>query len=95
MSEEQNKKAADNHKDAPGVAKRFSNVRGWLERNIPGHVNTVIFGLLGLLVAFIYLTYGLWQTLIFSIIVLLGIGFGQWLDGDPKIFNVIRALFNR
>ena len=64
----------------------------WIERIAPGHVNAVLGGFAGLIVALMVFVVGLWQTLFVCALVVVGVAVGQYLDGDPKIVNMLRSL---
>ncbi len=57
----------------------------------PGHGNAILWGFIGFLAAILIFILGFWQTLFIAFLVLIGVAFGQYLDGDPKI---VRALMN-
>ena len=59
-------------------------------RIAPGHEHAVLGGLFGLVFAVLFFVIGFWQTLLVALLVFIGIAFGQYLDGDPKIINFIR-----
>ena len=64
----------------------------WVERIAPGHVNAVLGGLAGLIVALLVFVVGFWKTLFVCALVVVGVAVGQCLDGDPKIVNKLRQL---
>ena len=64
----------------------------WIERIAPGHVNAVLGGFAGLVVALMVFVVGFWQTLFVCALVVIGVAVGQCLDGDPKIVNMLRNL---
>ncbi len=57
----------------------------------PGHGNAILWGVIGFLAALLIFVLGFWRTLFIAFLVLVGVAFGQYLDGDPKI---VRALMN-
>ncbi len=57
----------------------------------PGHGNAILWGVIGFLAALLIFLLGFWRTLFIAFLVLVGVAFGQYLDGDPKI---VRALMN-
>lgn len=65
----------------------------WFDGVAPGHGNAVLFGIAGLAVALVILFVGFFQALLIAVLVLAGVAFGQWLDGDPVIVNGIARLF--
>lgn len=82
-----------------GAAKKHASsvvrdLRAWLEDTFPGNVNAVIFAVLGLIVALLLFMIGLWRTLVLVVLVVLGVAFGQYLDGDPKIVRFFTTLFS-
>ena len=80
---------------APQKSKLSSAMRnpsGWLQGSFPGHEHAALGGLVGLVLALCVFLVGFWQTLFVSVLVVVGIAVGQYLDGDPKIINFIRRL---
>ena len=59
-----------------------------------GHVNAVVFGFLGFVLAVMLFCIGLWQTLVIALLVACGVAFGQYLDGDPRIVRFVGRLFD-
>ena len=66
---------------------------GWVARTFPGHTHAVLGGIAGLLAAVLIFVWGFWQTLFVALLVFVGVALGQYLDGDPKIINFLRAFF--
>jgi uncharacterized membrane protein len=64
----------------------------WIETRFPGHGNAIFFGLVGLAAAILIFSLGFWRTLLIAVLVVAGVAFGQYLDGDPRIVNVFRRL---
>lgn len=60
-----------------------------------GHDYALLGGLAGLIVAILMFTVGFWQTLVIVLLVLVGVAVGQLIDGDPKIINFVRNLFEQ
>lgn len=71
-----------------------SAARGWVVRTFPGHENAFLGGLLGFVAAILVFAIGFWQTLFVALLVLVGVGVGQQMDGDPKLWNAVRQLFS-
>lgn len=67
-----------------------SGLNGLLARIAPGHEHAVLGGICGLVFAVLFFVIGFWKTLFVALLVVVGIAFGQYLDGDPKIVNLIR-----
>lgn len=67
----------------------------WLNGWFPGHGNSVLFGVVGLLVALLVFKIGIWRSFVVLVLVVGGIAFGQYLDGDPKILRFIRDILSR
>lgn len=59
----------------------------------PGHGNEIFFGLVGFLAAVLFFVVGFWQTLAIVLLVIVGVAFGQWVDGKPTILNAVKRLF--
>ena len=67
----------------------------WLNEWFPGHGNTVLFGILGLALAMLVFKIGIWRSIVVTVLVICGVAFGQYLDGDPKILRFIRDLLDK
>jgi uncharacterized membrane protein len=65
----------------------------WLKRSFPGHEHAFLGGVIGLVIAVLIFIVGIAKTLAITVFVVAGIAVGQLLDGDPKIINALRALF--
>lgn len=64
----------------------------WLRATFPGHEHAFLGGLCGLLVAVLVFVLGFWETLFVSLLVVVGVALGQYVDGDPKIIRALRRL---
>ena len=62
----------------------------WVSRAVPGHEHAVLGGIAGLVIALLIFLVGIWQTVFVTLLVCAGVAFGQYLDGDPKIINLLR-----
>ncbi|MBP3893970.1 MAG: DUF2273 domain-containing protein [Atopobiaceae bacterium] len=62
----------------------------WISKVAPGHEHAVLGGICGLVFAVLFFVIGFWQTLFVALLVVVGVAFGQYLDGDPRIVNLIR-----
>ena len=58
----------------------------------PGHGNAVFYGAIGFIAAVLIFWIGFWQTLFIAFLVFVGVAFGQYLDGDPKIIRTFMRL---
>ena len=76
----------------PSFSAAVESVGSWLRQNFPGHVNAVVFGFLGFVLAVMLFCIGLWQTLVIALLVACGVAFGQYLDGDPRIDRLVGRL---
>ena len=65
----------------------------WVHKTFPGHENAFYGAMLALLVAALVFIIGVWRTLLLVVLVIVGIAIGQVFDGNPKIINAIRGLF--
>lgn len=85
--------AEDEPNDALEQARSIGQAfKAWMAKTFPGHVHAVIGGLCGLLVAVLFFVFGFWKTLLVCLLVTIGVAFGQYLDGDPRIVDLIRKL---
>lgn len=58
------------------------------------HPYTVSYGFIGLILAVLILTIGLWSTIVIAVFVLVGAMVGQIRDGENGIVNFFRRLFS-
>lgn len=63
---------------------------GLVAQVFPGHEHAVIGGISGLLVAVLFFLLGFWRTVLVCLLVFCGVAIGQYLDGDPRIVNLVR-----
>ena len=68
-------------------------VSAWVGKTFPGNEHAVLGGLAGFVVALLVFVVGFWRALFVAALVLAGVALGQYLDGDPKIVNLIKSLF--
>lgn len=73
----------------------YRAVSRWLSTAFPRYRGAVAGGLVGLVVAIMLFTVGVWRTLVVVALVTLGVAAGQYFDGDPKIVRVIQRLLKR
>lgn len=59
------------------------------------HPYTVGYGFIGLVLAILILTIGLWSTIVIAVFVIVGAMIGQIRDGDNGIVNFFGRLFSR
>ena len=79
-------------KSAPQEKKDHS-LTGWVSRTFPGHEHAFWGAVVALIIALLIFAIGFWKVFLIVCLVVIGIAFGQVLDGDPKIIRAIRALF--
>ncbi|MBQ9058237.1 MAG: DUF2273 domain-containing protein [Atopobiaceae bacterium] len=77
------------------VRRVMKSPTGFFEEMFPGHGNAVLFGLIGLITAILLFWVGLWRALIVVFLILLGVSYGQYLDGKPSILKSVLRLINR
>ena len=70
-------------------------VSAWVRRTFPGQEKAFWGAILGLVAAIVFLAVGPWPLFVVVVFVFVGVAAGQVLDGDPKIVNTLRHLFNR
>lgn len=70
-------------------------VSAWVRRTFPGQEKAFWGAVIGLLAAIVFLVVGPWPLVVIAVFVFVGVAAGQALDGDPRIFNTLRHLFNR
>lgn len=58
------------------------------------HPYTVSYGFIGLVLAVLILTIGLWSTIVIAVFVVVGAMVGQIRDGENGIVNFFRRLIN-
>lgn len=76
------------------AASPLKGLSAWLAKTFPGNEHAAMGGVLGLIVAIAFFVAGFWKTLFVMLLVVAGVALGQFLDGDPKIVNLIRRLFS-
>ena len=59
------------------------------------HPHTVLYGLIGFVLAVLILAIGLWDTIVIAVFVIVGVVIGQMVDGDNAIVNFFSRLFDR
>ena len=57
------------------------------------HPHTVLYGLIGFVLAVLILVIGLWDTIVIAVFVIVGAIIGQMVDGDNAIVNFFSRLF--
>ena len=57
------------------------------------HPHTVLYGLIGFVLAVLILVIGLWDTIVIAVFVIVGAVIGQMVDGDNAIVNFFSRLF--
>lgn len=67
-----------------------TGLTGLVAQVFPGHEHAVIGGIAGLLVAVLFFLLGFWRTVLVCLLVFCGVAIGQYLDGDPRIVNLVR-----
>lgn len=65
----------------------------WLEGFMPGHGNAIFFGILFLILALVIIWLGFFPALFIALLVIVGVAFGQWLDGKPTILDSVKRAF--
>lgn len=75
---------SDDFKDAVGFVKGLGATAWAYARR---HPFTVTYGFIGLVLAVLILTIGLWDTIVISVFVVVGAVIGQIRDGDNGIVN--------
>ena len=58
------------------------------------HPHTVLYGLIGFVLAVLILVIGLWDTIVIAVFVAVGAIIGQMVDGDNAIVNFFSRLFS-
>ena len=59
------------------------------------HPHTVLYGLIGFVLAVLILVIGLWDTIVIAVFVIVGAVIGQMVDGDNAIVNFFSRLFGK
>ena len=59
----------------------------------PGHGNEIFFGVVAFITAILIFWIGFFPALFIVLLVIVGVAFGQWVDGKPTILNAIKSLF--
>ncbi len=72
-----------------------SKVRNLFDGVAPGHSNTIIFAIVGLIAAILLFQVGFWRMLVLVVFIVIGIAIGESLDGDPRLINMFKGFFDR
>ena len=75
-----------------GLTDAVGKVVSMFDGVAPGHSNTIIFGIIGVIAALLLFSVGFWRTLFVVVMVTIGVAIGQYLDGTPKIIDFIRRV---
>lgn len=59
----------------------------------PGHGNEIFFGVVAFIAAILIFWIGFFPALFIALLVIIGVAFGQWIDGRPTILNAVKSLF--
>ena len=88
---------ADDGSYTVGEAVRDGSARflAWVRRTFPGHEHAFWGGVLGFVVAILFLVLGLFKALVIVVLVVAGVAVGQALDGDSRIVDLLRRIFSR
>ena len=70
-------------------------ISAWVRRSFPGQEKAFWGAVIGLIAAIVFLAVGPWPLVVIAVFVFVGVAAGQALDGDPRIVNTLRHLFNR
>lgn len=70
-----------------------SRASAWFEGIAPGNGNALLFGVIGAIVAIVLLIIGFWAAFVIALLTVIGVMFGQWLDGNPALWNSIKHFF--
>lgn len=70
------------------------SVSRWFTTTFPGHQNSVMGGICGLIVALLIFGIGFWRTLFIVICVAIGVAIGQFFDGNPRVVHAVRKVFS-
>lgn len=69
--------------------KAYQVFRSWCR----GREHAVLGAVVGLIVALCIFNLGLLKTLIIAVCVCVGIAFGQYIDGNPRMLSIVKKLF--
>lgn len=79
--------------EAPHTSEAFSEGMQTLRSWCRGREHACLGAVVGLIVAFCIFSLGFLKTLIIAICVGLGIAFGQYIDGNPRMLSIVKKLF--
>lgn len=91
--QEQSREQPNVHSQTLTAHKMGQHARKWFQTMFAGHTNACLGGLVGFLIAILVFAIGILKTLFVVLCVFVGIGIGQYLDGDPKIVALVSKLF--
>lgn len=77
-----------------GLTDAVGKVVSMFDGVAPGHSNTIIFGIIGVIAALLLFSVGFWRMIVLVLFILVGVAIGESLDGDPRIINMVKGFFN-
>ena len=84
--------ASQNKDEKRGV---FASMKQAMAPYVEGHSHTVLYGIVGFVIAALILLAGFWPTVLLVLFAAVGVAIGRYRDGDQKTRAAMRNLLNR
>ena len=73
----------------------FASMKQAMAPYVEGHSHTVLYGIVGFVIAALILLAGFWPTVLLVLFAAVGVAIGRYRDGDQKTRAAMRNLLNR
>ena len=73
----------------------FASMKQAMAPYVEGHSHTVLYGIVGCVIAALILLAGFWPTVLLVLFAAVGVAIGRYRDGDQKTRAAMRNLLNR
>ena len=73
----------------------FASMKQAMAPYVEGHSHTVLYGIVGFVIAALILLAGFWPTVLLGLFAAVGVAIGRYRDGDQKTRAAMRNLLNR
>lgn len=73
----------------------FASMKQAMAPYVEGHSHTVLYGIVGFVIAALILLAGFWPTVLLVLFAAVGVVIGRYRDGDQKTRAAMRNLLNR
>ena len=73
----------------------FASMKQAMAPYVEGHSHTVLYGIVGFVIAALILLAGFWPTVLLVLFAAVGVAIGRYRDGDQKTRAAMKNLLNR